>query len=57
MDGNLSQDTVHVIARTVKCEDKEFMAKLMPAQHQTNGNDCGLFAFAFATDFAEDIYS
>ena len=55
MGGNLSQDTVHVIARMVKCEEEEFMVKLMPVQHQTNGNDCGLFALAFATDFAEGI--
>ena len=55
MGGNLSQDTVHVLARMVKCEDGEFIVKLMPAQHQTNGNDCGLFTFAFATDFAEGI--
>ena len=55
MGGNLSQDTVHVIARMVKCEDEEFMVKLMPVQHQTNGSDCGLFALAFATDFAEGI--
>ena len=55
MGGNLSQDTVHVIVRMVKCEDEELMVKLIPVQHQTNGNDCGLFALAFATDFAEGI--
>ena len=55
MGGNLSQDTVHVISRMVKCEDEEFMVKLMPVQHQTNDNDCGLFALVFATDFAEGI--
>ena len=55
MGGNLSQDTVHVIARMVKCEDEELMVKLMPVQHQTNGNYCGIFALAFATDFAEGI--
>ena len=36
-----------------KCEDEELIVKLMPVQHQTNSNDCGLFALAFATDFAE----
>ena len=55
MGGSLSQDTVHVFARMVKCEDEELMVKLMPVQHQTNSNDCGLFAFAFATDFAGGI--
>ena len=25
----------------------------MPVQYQTNDNDCGLFALAFATSFAE----
>ena len=55
MGGNLSQDTVHVIAKMIKCEDEELSLKLMPAQYQTNGNDCGLFALAFATDFAEGI--
>ena len=39
----------------VKCEDEELMVKLMPVQHQTNGNDCCLFALAFTTDFAEGI--
>ena len=39
----------------IKCEDEEFIVKLMPVQHETNGNDCGLFSFAFATDFAEGI--
>ena len=48
MGGNLSQDTVHVIARMVKCEDEELIVKLMPVQHQRNGNDCGLFALAVA---------
>ena len=55
MGGNLSKDTVHVIARMVKYEDKELMVKLIPLQHETNGNDCGLFALAFASDFAEGI--
>ena len=55
MGGNSSQDTVHVIARMVNFEDEEFMVKLMPVQHRTNGNDCGLFVLAFATDFAEGI--
>ena len=50
MSGNLSKDTVYVIARMVKCEDEELMVKLMPVQHQTNSNNCGLFALAFATD-------
>ena len=27
----------------------------MPTQHQTEGNDCDLFALKFATDFAEGI--
>ena len=27
----------------------------MPTQHQTEGNGCDLFAFKFATDFAEGI--
>ena len=31
------------------------MVKVMPVQHQTNGNDCDLFALAFAIDFAEGI--
>ena len=53
MGGNLSKDMVHVIARMVKCEDEELMVGLIPVQHQTNGNDCGLFALAFATTFAE----
>ena len=39
----------------VKCEDEELMVKLMPVQHQTNGNDCGLFALVFAIDFGEGI--
>ena len=55
MGGNLSKDMVHVIARMVKCEDEEFMVKLMPVQHQANGNDCDLFVLAFATNFAEAI--
>ena len=55
MGGNLSKDTVHVIARMVECEDEELVVKLMPVQHQTNGNNCGLFALAFTTDFAEGI--
>ena len=55
MGGNLSKDTVYVIARMVKYEDKELMVKLIPLQHETNGNDCGLFALAFASDFAEGI--
>ena len=55
MGGNLSKDTVHVIARIVKCEYEQLMVKLMPVQHQTKGNDCGLFALAFATDFIEVI--
>ena len=46
MGGNLSKDKVHVI---------ELMVKLIPVQHQTNGNDCGFFALVFATDFAEGI--
>ena len=55
-DGNLSEATVHVIARIFKCEDEEFMVMpVMPVQLQTNGNGCGLFALAFTTDFAEDI--
>ena len=53
MGGNLSKDTVHVIARIVKYEDEEFTVKLMPVQYQTNDNDCGLFALAFDTNFAE----
>ena len=48
MGGNLSKDMAHVIARMVKCEDEELMVKLIPVQHQTNGNDYGLFALAFA---------
>ena len=36
MGGNLSKDTVHVIARMVKCEDEELIVKLMPVQRQTN---------------------
>ena len=55
MGGNLSKDMVPVIARMVKCEDEELMVKLMPVQHQTNGNDCGLFALAFATDIAKGV--
>ena len=64
MSGHLSKDTVHVIARMVKCEDEELMVKpwsynsmvkLMPVQYQTNGNDCGLFTLAVAIDFAEGI--
>ena len=55
MGGNLSKDMAHIIARIVKCEDEELMVKLMLVQHQTNGNDCGLFALSFATDFAEGI--
>ena len=55
MGGNLSKDTVHVIARMVKCEDEELMVKLMPVQHQTNGHDCGVFALALATGFTEGI--
>ena len=55
MGGHLSKDTVHVILRMVKCEDEELMVKLIPVQHQTNGNDCSLFAFAFTIDFAEGI--
>ena len=55
MGGNLSHNMVHVIARTVKCEDEEFMIKLMPVQHQVNGNNSGLFALAFVIDSAEGI--
>ena len=55
MDGNLSKDMAHVIARIVKCEDEELIVKLMLVQHQTNSNDCGLFASSFATDFAGGI--
>ena len=55
MSGNLSHDTVHVIAGMIKCKVEKFMVKLMHVQHQTNGNDCGLFALAFTTDFAEGI--
>ena len=50
MGGNLSQDTVHVISRMVKCKDGEFMVKLMPVQQQANSNYCYLFVLAFATD-------
>ena len=39
MGGDLSQDTVHVIARIVECKDEELMVKLMSVQHQTNSND------------------
>ena len=53
MGGHLCKDKVHVIAKMVKCEDEGLMVKLMPVQHQMNGNDCGLFALAFAIDFAE----
>ena len=53
MVGHLCKDKVHVIARMVKCEDEGLMVKLMPVQHQMNGNDCGLFALAFGIDFAE----
>ena len=53
MGGNLRKVMVH--ARMIKCEDEELMVKLMPVQHQTSGNDCGLFALAFATDFAGGI--
>ena len=56
MSGNLSKDTVYVIARMVKCEDEELMVKLMPVQHQTNSNNCGLFALAFATDICHWKY-
>ena len=51
MCGNLSKDTVYVVARMVKCEDEELMVKLIPVQHQTNINDCGLIALAFVTNF------
>ena len=54
MGGNLSKDTVHVIARVNKCEDEELMVKLMPVQHQTNGNDW-FVCFSICTDFAEGI--
>ena len=56
MSGNLSKDTVYVIARMVKCEDEELMVKLMPVQHQMNSNNCGLFALAFATDICHWKY-
>ena len=39
----------------IKCEDEDFMVKLMSVQHQANSNDCGLFALAFVTDFIEGI--
>ena len=39
MGGDLSHDTVHVIARIVECKDEELMVKLMSVQHQTNSND------------------
>ena len=55
MGDNLSQDAVHVIAKMFKCEYEELMVNLIPVQHQTKGNDCGLFALAFSTDFAEGI--
>ena len=51
MCGNLSKDTMHVVARMVKCEDEELMVKLIPVQYQTNINDCGLIALAFVTNF------
>ena len=51
MCGNLSKDTVYVVARMVKCEDEELMVKLIPVKHQTNINDCGLIALAFVTNF------
>ena len=51
MCGNLSKDTVHVVARMVKCEDEELMVKLIPVQYQTNINDRGLIALAFVTNF------
>ena len=35
MGDHLSKDTVHVIARMVKCEDEELMVELMPVKHQT----------------------
>ena len=55
MGGSLSQDTVHITARMIKCEDEEYMVKLMAVQDQVNGNNCGLFAFVFATNFVEGI--
>ena len=33
MGGNLSPDTVHVIVIMIKCEDEEFMVKLMLVQY------------------------
>lgn len=45
----------NAIGRMIKCEDEDFMVKLMSVQHQANSNDCGLFALAFATDFIEGI--
>ena len=44
--GNLSQDTVHLIARMVKYDDEELMVKLMLVQHQTNGNDWVFICFS-----------
>ena len=55
MGGHFSKDMVHVIAGIVKCKEEELMVKLMPVQHQANRNDCGLFALAVATNFAEGI--
>ena len=39
----------------LKCKDREFSAQHLPVQQQTNGDDCGLFAIAFATGLAANI--
>ena len=46
---------MHVIAKMLKCEDEVFLTKTVPVQKQSNSSDCGLFAFAFAFDLANNL--
>ena len=53
--GRIDRQTIQIIAGMLKCKDQEFSVKHLPVQQQTNGDDCGLFAIAFATDLAANI--
>ena len=55
LNSTLSSSTVHTIAKMLKTQDEEFLIHTKNAQKQPNGNDCGLFAIAFATDIVNNI--
>lgn len=55
MYGSLNQTIVHQIANLIKTPEEEFLVHVKPVQQQRNTNDCGLFALAFATDFANNL--